>query len=201
MNQPNPHPNADILARLLAQRQAMQDGTEGFASGFTEGQPLPTAGNPVEDPAWQAMHRQSVQPAPATQPQLPDLSESAVAALARATAQKSNAPGQTLASGGMPPQALQKLYAMALPWMEFVQAYPQVDKKSLSREFFQLVREGLHPQAAYERLQAGQAQKEAEQLKAQLRASEKNWRNRQQTAGKMAGEGLRGDPFLDGFRG
>lgn len=88
---------------------------------------------------------------------------------------------------------------MTRPWMEFLRAYPGVDPKSLDKEFFELVNSGLHPQAAYERQQAERAKAEAEKLKEQIKAVEKNSRNRQQTAGSMASDGDKADAFLSGF--
>lgn len=88
---------------------------------------------------------------------------------------------------------------MTRPWMEFLRAYPGVDPKSLDKEFFELVNSGLHPQAAYERQQAERAKAEAEKLKEQIKAAEKNSRNRQQTVGSMASDGDNADSFLSGF--
>lgn len=88
---------------------------------------------------------------------------------------------------------------LARPYLEFIRAYPDVDPKSLDKGFFELVNSGLHPQAAYERQQAERAREEAEQLRVQLRANEKNAQNRQRTPGFMAGEELEPDPFLQGF--
>lgn len=88
---------------------------------------------------------------------------------------------------------------LSRPYLEFIRAYPNVDPKTLDRSFFELVNSGLHPQAAYERQQTEKVRQEAEGLRQQLRANEKNQQNRQRTPGSMAGEALDADPFLTGF--
>ena len=78
------------------------------------------------------------------------------------------------------------------PFLEFYKQYPDVKKDSLDPKFFELVRSGLHPSAAYERLQA-------EQYKAQLAAINKNQQNVATSIGSMQGSNIASDPFLSGF--
>lgn len=85
------------------------------------------------------------------------------------------------------------------PWQDFLRAFPGVDTKSLPEEFFHLVNAGLHPQAAYEHLRAEQLSQEKKNLEEQIKANQKNEQNRQQAAGSMQSEGIRGDSFLSGF--
>lgn len=78
------------------------------------------------------------------------------------------------------------------PFLEFYKQYPEVKKDTLSPQFFELVKSGLHPSAAYERLQA-------EQYKAQLAAINKNQQNVATSIGSMQGSNIASDPFLSGF--
>lgn len=78
------------------------------------------------------------------------------------------------------------------PFLEFYKQYPDVKKDTLSPQFFELVKSGLHPSAAYERLQA-------EQYKAQLAAINKNQQNVATSIGSMQGSNVSSDPFLSGF--
>lgn len=78
------------------------------------------------------------------------------------------------------------------PFLEFYRQYPDVKKDSLDPKFFELVKSGLHPSAAYERLQA-------EQYKAQLAAFNKNQQNAATSIGSMQGSNIASDPFLSGF--
>lgn len=78
------------------------------------------------------------------------------------------------------------------PFLEFYRQYPDVKKDTLSPQFFELVKSGLHPSAAYERLQA-------EQYKAQLAAFNKNQQNAATSIGSMQGSNIASDPFLSGF--
>ena len=78
------------------------------------------------------------------------------------------------------------------PFLEFYRQYPDVKKDSLDPKFFELVKSGLHPSAAYERLQA-------EQYKAQLAAMNKNQQNVATSIGSMQGSNIESDSFLSGF--
>lgn len=78
------------------------------------------------------------------------------------------------------------------PFLEFYRQYPDVKKDTLSPQFFELVKSGLHPSAAYERLQA-------EQYKAQLAAFNKNQQNATTSIGSMQGSNVSSDSFLSGF--
>lgn len=78
------------------------------------------------------------------------------------------------------------------PFLEFYRQYPDVKKDSLDPKFFELVKSGLHPSAAYERLQA-------EQYKAQLAAFNKNQQNVATSIGSMQGSNVSSDSFLSGF--
>lgn len=78
------------------------------------------------------------------------------------------------------------------PFLEFYKQYPEVKKDTLSPQFFDLVKGGLHPSAAYERLQA-------EQYKAQLAAINKNQQNAATSIGSMQGSNVSSDSFLSGF--
>lgn len=78
------------------------------------------------------------------------------------------------------------------PFLEFYRQYPDVKKDTLSPQFFELVKSGLHPSAAYERLQA-------EQYKAQLAAFNKNQQNAATSIGSMQGSNVSSDSFLSGF--
>ena len=90
-------------------------------------------------------------------------------------------------------QAQQKANAEKVrPFLEFYRQYPDVKKDTLSPQFFELVKGGLHPSAAYERLQA-------EQYKAQLAAINKNQQNVATSIGSMQGSNVSSDPFLSGF--
>lgn len=90
-------------------------------------------------------------------------------------------------------QAQQKANAEKVrPFLEFYRQYPDVKKDTLSPQFFELVKSGLHPSAAYERLQA-------EQYKAQLAAINKNQQNVATSIGSMQGSNIASDPFLSGF--
>ena len=90
-------------------------------------------------------------------------------------------------------QAQQKANAEKVrPFLEFYKQYPDVKKDSLDPKFFELVKGGLHPSAAYERLQA-------EQYKAQLAAMNKNQQNAATSIGSMQGSNVNSDPFLSGF--
>lgn len=90
-------------------------------------------------------------------------------------------------------QAQQKANAEKVrPFLEFYKQYPDVKKDSLDPKFFELVKGGLHPSAAYERLQA-------EQYKAQLAAMNKNQQNAATSIGSMQGSNVSSDPFLSGF--
>lgn len=88
---------------------------------------------------------------------------------------------------------------MTRPWAEFLRVHPEVDAKTLEKGFFDLVNSGLPPVAAYERIEAQKARAEAEQLKEQLKAAQKNTQNRQTAVGTMASATLESDPFLSGF--
>lgn len=90
-------------------------------------------------------------------------------------------------------QAQQKANAEKVrPFLEFYKQYPDVKRDSLDPKFFELVRGGLHPSAAYERLQA-------EQYKAQLAAISKNQQNAATSIGSMQSSNIESDPFLSGF--
>lgn len=90
-------------------------------------------------------------------------------------------------------QAQQKANAEKVrPFLEFYRQYPDVKKDTLSPQFFELVKSGLHPSAAYERLQA-------EQYKAQLAAINKNQQNAATSIGSMQGSNVSSDSFLSGF--
>lgn len=90
-------------------------------------------------------------------------------------------------------QAQQKANAEKVrPFLEFYRQYPDVKKDTLSPQFFELVKSGLHPSAAYERLQA-------DQYKAQLAAINKNQQNVATSIGSMQGSNIASDPFLSGF--
>ena len=78
------------------------------------------------------------------------------------------------------------------PFLEFYRQYPDVKKENLDPKFFELVKSGLHPSAAYERLQS-------EQYKAQLAAFNKNQQNAATSIGSMQGSNIASDPFLSGF--
>ena len=78
------------------------------------------------------------------------------------------------------------------PFLEFYRQYPDVKKESLDPKFFELVKSGLHPSAAYERLQV-------EQYKAQLAAINKNQQNAATSIGSMQSTNVNSDPFLSGF--
>ena len=88
---------------------------------------------------------------------------------------------------------------MTRPWAEFLRVHPEVDAKTLEKGFFELVNSGLPPVAAYERIEAQKARAEAERLKEQLKAAQKNTQNRQTAVGTMASATLDSDPFLAGF--
>ena len=88
---------------------------------------------------------------------------------------------------------------MTRPWAEFLRVHPEVDAKTLEKGFFELVNSGLPPVAAYERIEAQKARAEAERLKEQLKAAQKNTQNRQTAVGTMASATLESDPFLTGF--
>ena len=90
-------------------------------------------------------------------------------------------------------QAQQKANAEKVkPFLEFYRQYPDVKKENLDPKFFELVKSGLHPSAAYERLQA-------EQYKAQLAAFNKNQQNAATSIGSMQGSNVSSDSFLSGF--
>ena len=78
------------------------------------------------------------------------------------------------------------------PFLEFYKQYPEVKKDTLSPQFFELIKSGLHPSAAYERLQA-------EQYKAQLAAINKNQQNAATSIGSMQSSNVSSDSFLSGF--
>lgn len=78
------------------------------------------------------------------------------------------------------------------PFLEFYKQYPNIKKDTLSPKFFELIKSGLHPSAAYERLQA-------EQYKAQLAAINKNQQNAVTSIGSMQGSNVSSDSFLSGF--
>ena len=137
------------------------------------------------------------------QEQYPEIPEEALRPLAERTvndriAQEKSQADQQARQASME-EFQRKGREMTRPWMEFLRAYPNVDPKSLDKEFFELVNTGLHPQAAYERQQGEKARAEAEKLKEQIKAAEKNSRNRQQTVGSMASDGDNADSFLSGF--
>lgn len=137
------------------------------------------------------------------QEQYPDTPEDALRPIAERTVNERTAQEKSQADQQARQAAQQEFQRkgeeMTRPWMEFLRAYPDVDPKSLDKEFFELVNTGLHPQAAYERQQGARAKAEAEQLKEQIKAAEKNSRNRQQTVGSMASNGDDADSFLTGF--
>ena len=90
-------------------------------------------------------------------------------------------------------QAQQKANAEKVrPFLEFYKQYPEVKKDTLSPQFFELVKGGLHPSAAYERLQA-------EQYKAQIAAMNKNQQNAATSIGSMQSSNVSSDSFLSGF--
>lgn len=78
------------------------------------------------------------------------------------------------------------------PFLEFYKQYPNIKNDTLSPKFFELIKSGLHPSAAYERLQA-------EQYKAQLAAINKNQQNAATSIGSMQGSNVSSDSFLSGF--
>lgn len=87
----------------------------------------------------------------------------------------------------------------ARPWQEFVTAHPDLKAADMPQDFYKLVGEGLSPLAAFERLEGDKARAEANTLREQLKAAQKNNNNRQKSIGGLEGAGDEHDAFLAGL--
>ena len=96
---------------------------------------------------------------------------------------------QNIQKDAMQKQEQAKNAELVRPFQEFLSQYPNVDIKSLDKNFFELVNTGLHPSAVYERLQA----------QAQMSAMKKNQQNASASIGSMQSSNINSDSFLSGF--